>query len=327
MTMSAVIMAHPSRRRFVAELNGQLDRQLDVVWDRRNDRWDCGRRSMLAHDPSASHHLVLQDDAVPCRDLIAGIEQACIVAQDGGHIGPLAFYVGRQRPVGVQAQAQTLINRARRAGSPWAQMEGPWWGVAIALPTAQIADMLAWCDNRPDIANYDKRIARYYASRGIDCWYSAPSLVDHREVSENPSLVQGRTGNRQAHWFIGAERSALDIQWATPPVRISPRHRYLPLSKGALVSLPDIADRTVTVIDPRGLEIRVVAGRPIPAHLREPYADVVQPRISPPERQARPDGDEFASLRRPELLRLAKERGVPGKGTNVDLIASLRAAG
>lgn len=226
-TMSAVMMAHPSRRQFVAELQGQLGRPLDVVWDRKGDRWDTGRRAMLAHDPAADWHLVLQDDAVPCRDLIAGIERACGAATAAGHHGPIAFYAGCQRPASVQVQAQTLIDQARRRGAAWMRMEGPWWGVAIALPVDQIADMLAWGDQRdepasPDyIANYDKRISRYYASQGIDCWYSVPSLVDHREVSENPSLVPGRTGNRQAHLFHGADRSALDIDWDRHPEEAS----------------------------------------------------------------------------------------------------------
>jgi hypothetical protein len=227
-SLSVALMAHPSRKAFVDELIERLDREPEIVWDRRNDRWDTGRRSMLAHDPAADWHLVIQDDAIPCCDLVAGVEQACQVAADR----PLAFYVGRLRPTNVQHQAGALVDNAARRGASWIQMEGPWWGPAIAVPTAHIADMLAWGDRRDDpaspdyIANYDKRISRYYASQGIDCWYSVPSLVDHRPASENPSLVPGRHGNRQAHQFIGAERSALEIDWTrTPQEALMATHR------------------------------------------------------------------------------------------------------
>lgn len=216
MKLSVALMAHPSRKPFVDDLLARLDREVPVVWDRRNDRWDTGRRSLLAHDPEADWHLVIQDDMIPCLDLIAGIERACDAATALGHQGPLGFYVGRLKPEDVQSRVGEMVTRAHHAGASWIATEGPWWGPAIALPTRHIPDAVEFGDERGDVANYDKKISRYYASRRIACWYSVPSLVDHRPVAENPSLVPGRHGNRQAHLFVGADRSALDITW-TPP--------------------------------------------------------------------------------------------------------------
>lgn len=212
MSLSAVVMAHPSRRRFVDELLARLDRSVEVVWDRHGDRWETGSRAMLAHDPAATHHLVIQDDAVPCRNLIAGAERAVAVAGDR----PVSFYTGRVRP--KQRIVTPLVKVARRRGSSWFEHDGPWWGVAIAVPVAHIREMTEWCNGYP-VANYDMRIWHYYQRQKIKCWYSVPSLVDHRPVSENPSLVRGRTSNRQAHWFIGADRSALEIEWTSNPTK------------------------------------------------------------------------------------------------------------
>lgn len=208
--MSVALMGHPKRQRFIDELIEQLPERTEVVLDRCNDRWETGRRSLLAFDPAATHHLVIQDDAVLGRDCI---EAAALAASAAGE-RPVALYTGKARPhQGIVAPA---VKHALRVGSPWISMGGPWWGVAIVLPTAHIPGVVEWGDKHPKIKNYDLRIARWYQGQGIDCWYTVPSLVDHREVAENPSLISGRTGNRQAHCFIG-ERSALEIDWSRPP--------------------------------------------------------------------------------------------------------------
>jgi hypothetical protein len=200
-------MAHPKRKRFVDELVPRLDAEPEVVWDRRGDRWETGRRSLLAFDRSATHHLVVQDDALVSRDLVAGTAQA--VADVGER--PVCLYVGVGRPYRAQVQQAHLA--AKENNAAWMVMPGPWWGVAIVVPTSHIPDLVKWCDQRPDVPNYDKRISRWYQQQNISCWYSMPSLVDHRRVDENPSLVAGRTGDRYAHWFIGEDASALDVKF------------------------------------------------------------------------------------------------------------------
>lgn len=207
--MSVTIMAHPSRRRFVDLLFLGLDKEASVIWDRCNDRWETGRRSLLEHDPAADYHMVIQDDAVPCRDLVAGATEAAAVA--GEH--PLGLYIGRVRP--HRETVTPAVEAAIKNGDRWFRHEGPWWGVAIVIPVAHIEEIVKWGDDRPDVKNYDRRISRWYGEQRIECWYTIPSLVDHRPVNENPSLIKGRIGNRQAHHFIGADKSALDLDWDT----------------------------------------------------------------------------------------------------------------
>jgi hypothetical protein len=79
--------------------------------------------------------------------------------------------------------------------------------------------MVQSCDEHPEIANYDRRLAHYFEKEGIDCWYSVPSLVDHRVGPQNPSLVPGRSAaaGRVAFAYIG-DVSPLDIDWSTPPL-------------------------------------------------------------------------------------------------------------
>jgi hypothetical protein len=190
----------------VDELLGWLDRPAEVVFDRRGDRWDTGRRSWQAVGRSASHGLVIQDDALVCRDLVAGVEKALQHVPDGS---PLCLYCGRVRP--NRELVQGLV-RAAGPGTSWLSMGQIHWGVGIVLPTAAIDDMIAWCDKHPEIDNYDLRISAWVANRGLTVYYPWPSLVDHRE---SPSLVPGRTpAGRRAHRFLGVDRSALDQDWS-----------------------------------------------------------------------------------------------------------------
>jgi hypothetical protein len=211
LTISVAVMAHPSRRRFVDELTEALDRPAEVVWDRHNDRWDTGRRSLLAHDPDATHHLVVQDDAIVCRDLVAGLERAVEFSGDR----PVGLYVGKVKPHPEKVARE--FRRARDAGSTWLQMEGPTWGVGLVLPTGHIDEIVAYGDRERAIDNYDSKIKWFYHHQAIPCWYTVPSLVDHRPVAENPSLIDGRTGNRRAHLFLGTRVSALGIDWSDQP--------------------------------------------------------------------------------------------------------------
>src|SRR5690606_24139198 len=87
-------MAHPKREHFVRELQGALP-EAEVVWDEKNDRWDNGRRSLLAHVGTGSDFaLVVQDDAIVCRNLAAAAAEA---AQAAGE-RPVILYTGSLRP-------------------------------------------------------------------------------------------------------------------------------------------------------------------------------------------------------------------------------------
>lgn len=220
--LSVAIMAHPARQGLVAELVDRLDTTPHVVWDQHGIEWDTGRRALLAHDPAATHHLVLQDDAVVCRDVVAGTARALEHAPADV---ALSLYFGRHAPYPHQTAA--LADRADAAGASWLAIgghdRGLHWGVAVVVPTAEIDELVAWGDRgRPD--NYDRMISRWLAVRRRATWYPWPSLVDH---GDGPSLIPGhglRPG-RVAHRFIGTDRSALALAWDGPVVTVpSLRH-------------------------------------------------------------------------------------------------------
>lgn len=217
MTLSAAVMAHPRRAELVDDLLTRLDRPTPVVWDRCNDRHDTGIRALLAADRTKSHHLVIQDDALPCMDLLASIERALEYVPDGH---PACFYVGRVRP--FRSRIERMVRVA--GGASWLRFPGPYWGPAIVVPTEALDELAEWWHSPKGkgVTNYDRRIARFFQRRGVDCWYSWPSLVDHRG---DESLVTGHTAGRHAHRSIPHDRSGLDVDWSGPVLELREAER------------------------------------------------------------------------------------------------------
>lgn len=215
--LSVAVMAHPKRKHMVAQLLKELP-GATVVWDEKDDRWDTGKRSLLAFDPEATHHLTIQDDAIVCKDFLDGLKLAL---ERNPHC-PTSLYLGRQRPHGphftkVSKQAQEL-------GANWIIGPELCWGVALCFPTTMIPKMVEAADSLTNVENYDKRLAMYLNKAKIPTWYTFPSLADHRRQAESPSLVPGRTGeNRVAHRFLA--KSALDIDWRDGRVVFEKRAR------------------------------------------------------------------------------------------------------
>jgi hypothetical protein len=177
------------------------------VWDRINDRHDTGARAMEAHDPTATHHLVIQDDVWPCLDVVAGAERA-LAWVPAGH--PVSLYLGRVQP--FAQQVQRAADRAGE-GSSWITMTEVYWGPGIIVPVGDIAPMLEWyrSPKGQKVTNYDRRVGHWFKATGRAAWYTWPSLVEHRG---DESLVRAKKTKRTAHRFLGENRSALSVDWS-----------------------------------------------------------------------------------------------------------------
>lgn len=215
MKVSVAVMAHPSRRAMADALAERLD--APIVWDRRSNEWDTGRRALLEYDPTAEYHAVVQDDAiVPDR-----FREALDLVTDHAEGHPLGLYVGRVRP--YARLVKLAVAAAERAGSPWLEAGGPWWGVGVAFPVAVIPALVAWCDLSTH-PYYDNRLRAFVKQSGLWCRYPIPSLVDHDPGL--PSLVDYGGGNRCAHRYIG-DADPASIDWTREPVRVNQRGRLV----------------------------------------------------------------------------------------------------
>lgn len=220
MRLSASIMAHPDRMPLVVEMVQALDRDVPVYWDNEGppsgnqDRvWRTARGAWQLHDPAADWHLLLQDDAVVCADLLAGLEQALEHVPEDAVVSP---YLGRGGA--APHRWARLADEAQRAGSRWVVSEKLMWGVAICLPVARIQGMIERADMLAGVPD-DMRVHAWARHWHVPIWYTQPSLVDHRAVA---SITKHKAKERRAErWFEG---SALEIDWSGP-VTVDPMYR------------------------------------------------------------------------------------------------------
>lgn len=272
--ISVAIMAHPSREAFIPQLLASLDRPAEVVWDQIQNRWDTGRRSMLAYNPNATHHLVLQDDSIPCRDLVAGLEQAVAHVPEGV---PLGLYIGTVRPY---PRAVSKLVEATESETAWIVMNSLYWGVGVVVPTCHIDTMVAWCDQRTKVANYDLRMSAWFEKERIPVWYPWPSLVEHRD---SPSLIPGRNSNRHARRFIGADASALDANWAGTSMNIGSLNGRRVVERAHYREITTGRVRRIEVSSPAGQRL-VASGRF--EQVRESRCPTCQHRVYVPVEEA-----------------------------------------
>lgn len=235
-------MAHPRRAELVDGLLERLDRPAEVAWDERGVEWDTGRRAWLAHDPDATHHLVVQDDAVVCADLCAGLE-AALAHQPDALVG---LYVGRVRPYASRIERAVAQADEWHRSVSWLGMPKLLWGVAVAMPVDAIRDAVKATDRlHPRVAEYDRLLSVWALRRGMRIRYTWPSLVDHAPV---PSLLGhgpglGHGDGRVAHRFAGTDTSALALDWAGGTLVVEQRARtQFPRPVSARPSVSDRRD-------------------------------------------------------------------------------------
>jgi hypothetical protein len=203
--ISISIMAHPKRKHMIEHICHRLGYEPPISWESGGGRWETGKSAWMMHDKNATHHLVLQDDSLPCLDLPQTVERVVEIVPD--------------KPISLFARSKKYYNNfielARRKKASFMVLGRLNWGVAVLLPTKDIVPMIDYADRECRLPNYDMRIALYYLSLGILTYYTMPSLVGHR--TNGGSLVwktfEKQQHNRYARYFIGSAKSGLTIKW------------------------------------------------------------------------------------------------------------------
>lgn len=214
MRISASVMAHPEREPLVADLVAALGREVPVSWDRegpasgRGDRvWRNARAAWEMAEEGADFHLLLQDDAQPCADLLEGLEGALRYVPGDSLV---SAYLGRGR--NVPPRWERMTQQADRRGAAWIRSHVLMWGVAVVAPVALVPAMIEWCDRKAGMPD-DMRVGRWFQRQKIDTRYTWPSLVDHLPV---PSITKHRASDRVAARHHPG--SALELDWSTGEV-------------------------------------------------------------------------------------------------------------
>ena len=101
----------------------------------------------------------------------------------------------------------------------WAGL-GPLYGVANVLPVEHIKDIVRVGDVYRG-PSYDRRLWMWYQAKKIDCYYTWPSLVEHRG-DESLMWRAGKRKDRPAHSF----GSGVDLDWSVTPVKATQQNLY-----------------------------------------------------------------------------------------------------
>lgn len=218
---SLTIMADARRERQVVGLVDTLAGSgltgVRVVWDERFDRHETGLRALKAGfdgqpaDPSnsqpPSHHVVLQDDAILTPNFPAQLSKVLTVA-DGR---PVSLYLSSAYPRWPHLARD--VKAAAKTSCSFVSMGGPWWGVGLVFPVADLGALTDHCAASLTV-QYDLRIAEWYRARRVDWLYTLPSLVDHSHIG--PSLIPGRgnSATRRAWRVAGGDETWSDRVWA-----------------------------------------------------------------------------------------------------------------
>jgi hypothetical protein len=202
--VTATVMAHPKRTEWAEQLADKIG--CGITWDVKSSVWDTFRRSLLAHDEHATHHLIVQDDAIVCRDLL---ETAHVAAANcSGY--PVSFTAIAYK---LELHKDKYI-KTFRAGGCWYPIRRGLATVSLMVPVVDIPDLLRTCD-RMVTPHDDVRVSAHYRQLRRPILLSVPSLVNHRNPSESPSLVGNGRGRvaRDVIRFVGAETSGLSVDW------------------------------------------------------------------------------------------------------------------
>ncbi len=199
--ISVAIMAVPERRQLVEQnLLPEVPNAM-VIYDLQHAGvWPTARRAWQNWRQEATHHIVLQDDARPCKGFLAQV-QAAIEAKPSALIN---FYNGYGN--------RHMHEQAEKRGWHWIRREYGLNGVAVCMPVDMIRHYLLWGARwlADDPWHDDNRMKLFQYIHHYPTWVTHPELVDH--VGGTSSILGHNYATNYAAHFIEDARG-VEIDW------------------------------------------------------------------------------------------------------------------
>ena len=206
--LSISIMAHPSRKEWVEEIKTKMNEDIHVEWDRKISLWDTARRAWLSFDPTATHHLVLQDDIIPSKNLRATLEKA--IQHSGDNI--VCLFIFQEF---FKDNQQSKYDMAFNSSKPWLKVNKTILAPAVIMPTKYIEEFVKFGDKQKHLPADDTKMSAFCDRKNIGVLLTVPSLIEHKDQK---SLVGVSTKDRTAYKFIGENNSGEFLSWNSKPV-------------------------------------------------------------------------------------------------------------
>lgn len=212
--IAARIQAHPTRALLVRRLLPRLNPlPTEAVFHESYppSPWD-GYKLCLRHPPDCSHLLIIQDDAVPCRDFVPAVEQVAASNLDTPVCLFLSSIMG-----GTASYARRAMQRNQRYVSVYPS--NIVLVVAILWPRHKAIEFLAWAESGVRLPGHprpradDGIVARWMKQTKQPFRVTVPSLVEHPDME--PSLIGRRRsfGKDRGRVALHMASSGLDYEW------------------------------------------------------------------------------------------------------------------
>lgn len=215
--IASMVMAVRERESHAAYLAARL--QCHVRFDDASEGpWGNARACWLqmAKDASATHCLLVQDDALLCQGFLDAL-QAAVEAQPWQAVNLFACWA--------------FMLQARNEGSPWVVSESRCSGLAVVLPKPWVRTFVEWRDRwlSEHWTSSDGGLLLWLLHEGRGFYYTAPSLVQH--APWYASTLNGQENSdpdRQSPWFAADVDGADDVDWSRKPLHVpGRRQRYI----------------------------------------------------------------------------------------------------
>jgi hypothetical protein len=176
--------------------------------------WATAKRAWtFGIEQRSTHHFVLQDDVIICRDFLLGLYELIKVKPDE----IICLMPFSRKPF-----------KGNNGKNRWGVAEGV-WGQGILMPTPMVADFLVWEQKhiRPDFKHDDSRISLYCVQNNRKVWIPFPTLLDHADL-EMKSLMGHKWKEPRVSPDFLEDRSPLDFSWeeTEPPLKSINSYTY-----------------------------------------------------------------------------------------------------
>lgn len=194
--ISITIMASKKREVWARDLSSKLN-NCPIAFDPHprfniGNIWENCKRAWKLQDRSKKWSIVIQDDAILCDNFLEKASKHLEKAEELGCA--VQFYLGN-----IPQYEQQFKENIKNGYLVKKELI---WGVAIAVKTELIDEMLQFGDARGGWQD-DIKIKYFLLKKQIPTYYPIWGLVDHRQDDENPSLVRSGEGSRFSNFFIG----------------------------------------------------------------------------------------------------------------------------
>lgn len=214
--ISYAIQAHPARTNMAETLAAEIP-GCEIVYDPEPDSfrnpWRTYRRALELTPPGVTHRVIIQDDALLCRNF-AKVMPRVVAAQPDRMI---ALFVA-----GLPHQSKMRLFWACERDQPFAVLSWDQWvpTVAVVWPVAAIVPALEFVDAQDWPRGFtadDEIVGRVARSLLVEVVATVPSLVQHPDDVDSLGgpwrAMHGRNEARVAACFIHEDDDPLDIDW------------------------------------------------------------------------------------------------------------------